>query len=504
MRELPGGGKCPTGQIRKELPAAAIPELPGPVAFAGGTRIIRIINAALEQIRPAVEEALSRYGPEKMGVCFGTCDNGSEGSLLAHRAFLERGVFPQDYQLRFQSAAFPAEFIARKFGVSGPAYTIATACASSASAIVRGAELIRAGLCGAVIAGGADVVSDTVLAGFHALEAVSSSLCNPFSKNRKGINLGEGAAFFLLDAAEISAVGLLGAGESADGFHMTAPGADGEGPAKAMKAALLDAGLEPAQIGYVNLHGTGTALNDKAEALAMRKVFGRPPPSSATKPITGHTLGAAGALEAAICWMALNERRGLPLHCGDGVFDDELGFYPEVPSGVGSRESGEFPQKPGEFPQSPGGFPQSPGGLTQSPGGLTQSPGGLTQMPGEFSQNLGEHSQNLGEHSQNLGEHSQNPGEHSQSPGEHSQSPGEHSQNLGEHSQNLGEHSQSPGEFSQKPEHWCQAHAAARRCQAPLSLFPLPSSLFPTPLQICMSNSFAFGGCNVSLILGRR
>jgi 3-oxoacyl-[acyl-carrier-protein] synthase-1 len=232
------------------------------------------------------------------------------------------------------------EIISRKFGISGPAFTIATACSSGASAIKRGAELIRAGYCDAVIAGGADIVSATVFSGFHALEAVSDTLTNPFSKNRKGINLGEGAAFFLLDsepAAEsrqssppekISCVELLGTGESADAYHMTAPGVDGAGPVKAMEAALLDAGIKSEQIGYVNLHGTGTELNDKAEALAMRTVFRVPPPVSSTKPITGHTLGAAGALEAAICWMVLAGKKGLPVHCWDGVWDEEVPFSP--------------------------------------------------------------------------------------------------------------------------------------------------------------------------------
>ncbi|MDR0455311.1 MAG: 3-oxoacyl-ACP synthase, partial [Treponema sp.] len=155
---------------------------------------------------------------------------------------------------------------------------------------------------------------------------------NPFSKNRKGINLGEGAAFFLLDSNENSAVELLGAGESADACHITAPGLDGAGPAKAMKAALADAGLSPGHIDYVNLHGTGTELNDKAEALAMKSVFDEQnfstPPISSTKPITGHTLGAAGALEAAVCWMVLTEKRGIPVHCWDGVRDEEIPVFP--------------------------------------------------------------------------------------------------------------------------------------------------------------------------------
>jgi 3-oxoacyl-[acyl-carrier-protein] synthase-1 len=330
MRELPGAnGKFPIGLIPGELPEVDFP----PAAYAGGTRIIRIIDAAVEQIRPDIEKAAVKYGSGKIGVCIGSCDNGSEGSFLAHQSLLAKGAFPEDYSLRFQSAAFPAEYIARKFGLSGPVFTCATACAGGASAIIRGAEMIRSRLCGAVIAGGADIVSDTVFAGFHSLEAISDSLTNPFSKNRKGINLGEGAAFFLLEAAEPSAAGnsaieLLGAGESADAYHITAPGTDGAGPAKAMKAALADAELIAEQIGYINLHGTGTELNDKAEALAMKEVFGKIPPVSSTKPVTGHTLGAAGALEAAICWMVLTEKRGLPAHCWDGVIDEEIRVSP--------------------------------------------------------------------------------------------------------------------------------------------------------------------------------
>ena len=322
-------GKFPVGLIPGDLPVVDFP----PQAYAGGTKIIRVIDAALEQIRPAVEKAIAAYGPEKIGVCLGSCDNGSEGSLLAHQALLAQGAFPEDYDLRFQSASFPAEFIARKFGLSGPVFTIATACASGASAIIRGAELIKSGLCGAVIAGGADIVSDTVFAGFHALEAISDSLTNPFSKNRKGINLGEGAAFFLLDSERNSTVELLGAGESADAHHMTAPEANGAGPARAMKAALENAGLQAEQIGYINLHGTGTELNDQAEGCAMKTVFDKIPPISSTKPITGHTLGAAGALEAAICWMVLTEQKSLPVHCWDGVKDEEIPVSPVTVGG---------------------------------------------------------------------------------------------------------------------------------------------------------------------------
>ena len=328
-RELPGGRKFPTGQVPREMPEVVMPELSAQPIYTEKTRIIRIIDTALEQLRPCIEKALSAYGPEKIGVCLGSCDNGSEASILAHQELFSEGAFPKNYSLRFQSASYITEYVSRKFGLSGPAFTVATACASGASAIIRGAELIQAGLCHAVIAGGADIVSETVLAGFHSLEALSDSLSNPFSKNRNGINLGEGAAFFLLDTAQNSGVTLLGAGESSDAYHMTAPGTDGTGPARAMKAALLDAGLNPEQIEYVNLHGTGTLLNDKTEALAMKMVFdGSIPPSSSTKPITGHTLGAAGALEAAICWMILTEKKGLPVHCWDSVSDEEIPFTP--------------------------------------------------------------------------------------------------------------------------------------------------------------------------------
>ena len=317
----------PIGLIKKELPKPDFPQF-GKPEYSCDTRIFRLINAAAVQLRPAVDKALSKYGEKRIGVCFGTCDNGSEASFTAHKAFFENGEFPGDYSLRFQSASFSAEFLSFLFGLGGPVLTVATACASGASAIVRGAELIRAGFCDAVIAGGADVVSQTVFAGFHALEAVSDSLTNPFSKNRKGINLGEAAAFFLLEKEEISDIELLGSGESADAYHMTAPGKDGEGPAKAMKAALSAAQVNSEKIDYVNLHGTGTELNDKAEALAMNAVFSSAPAASSTKPLTGHTLGAAGALEAAICWLSINCKKGLPLHCWDGVKDEEVPFVP--------------------------------------------------------------------------------------------------------------------------------------------------------------------------------
>jgi 3-oxoacyl-[acyl-carrier-protein] synthase-1 len=354
----PGGRSFLAGRVGDDLLEPMELYCPSyPEVYAAGSRIIRIIGTVLEQIRGDVETAVRRYGPDRVGVCLGLCDNGSEGSRIAHRAYIEGGAFPADYDLRFQGAAFPAEFTALRFGLSGPVLTVSTACASGAGAFIKGAQLIAAGLCDAVIAGGADIVSETVLLGFAALEAVSDEVCNPFSKNRKGITLGEGAAFFVMTKNEDgggngeSQIELQGYGESADAFHMTAPREDGSGAIRAMKAALSRAGIRSADVDYINLHGTGTALNDRMEALAVDALFREsPPPVSSTKPLTGHTLGAAGALELAACWMVLyaadewpvakdasSVPPRLPPHCWDGVYDEEI---PAL-SFAGTESSGE-------------------------------------------------------------------------------------------------------------------------------------------------------------------
>jgi len=304
-----------------------------------GNRLFRMTLDALEQIRPEVEAVISEYGPDRVGVCAGTCDNGSELSLPAHASYFSGSGFPASYKLAFQSARLIAEFIAAAFGIKGPCLTVATACSSSAGAIVKGGQLIDGGICDAVIAGGADLVSPTVMLGFASLEAVSAEICNPFSKNRKGTTLGEGAAFFVMrkDGAAANTPGqagaggtsqphvsLLGWGESADAHHLTAPAPDGSGAQAAMREAMNMADIAPADIGYINLHGTGTPLNDSMEAAAINAIFAdNAPPVSSTKPVTGHTLGAAGALELSLCWMSL-AHGGLPVHCWDDQPDPEM------------------------------------------------------------------------------------------------------------------------------------------------------------------------------------
>ena len=311
-------------------------------------KIMKIENEALEQISDDVAAAVNKYGAERVAVCVGSCDNGTEFSLAGHRKYFAEEKFPSDYSLEIQGADYVSTFVAEKFGLRGPVNTFSTACSSSAGAIIKAAEMIEAGIVDAAVVGGIDIASDTTLIGFDSLEAVSSEVTNPFSKNRHGITLGDGAAFFVLSRDVVSihslrehstTIRLLGWGESADAYHMTSPDPSGAGAKTAMEKALKNAGVKPSEVGYVNLHGTGTKFNDSMESIAVDAVFGPAAegtgegegvPVSSTKPITGHTLGAAAALEAAICWKALFENQNkndnikLPVQVWDGERDEEL------------------------------------------------------------------------------------------------------------------------------------------------------------------------------------
>lgn len=295
-------------------------------------RIMQIEELCLSQIEEEIVSAVKKFGAEKIGVCVGSCDNGTELSIAGHRKYFAEGAFDKDYSLEIQGADYVATFISEKYGLKGPSLTFSTACSSSAGALIKGAELIRAGVCDAVVAGGIDVCSDTVLIGFDALEAVSGEVTNPFSANRKGITLGEGGAFFLLskEVSDGQAIELLGYGESADAYHMTSPDPSGAGAEVAMKEALKRGNLVAEDIDYLNMHGTGTRYNDSMEAKAVRAVFGEVKvPVSTTKPVTGHTLGSAGAIEAAICYACITKNEGrekpvLPIQVWDRVQDPEI------------------------------------------------------------------------------------------------------------------------------------------------------------------------------------
>ena len=169
-------------------------------------KIMRIENAALEQISGEVKAAVEKYGAERIAVCVGSCDNGTEFSLANHRKYFAEGEFPKDYNIEIQGADYVSTFVAEKFGLTGPAVTFATACSSSAGAIIKASEMIMGGVVDAAVVGGIDIASDTTLIGFSALEAVSSEITNPFSKNRHGITLGDGAAFFVLTKEPLTVV----------------------------------------------------------------------------------------------------------------------------------------------------------------------------------------------------------------------------------------------------------------------------------------------------------
>lgn len=291
-------------------------------------KIIRIEEAALDQIGKTIEKAKSKYGADRIAVCVGSCDNGTELSIAGHKKYFENGAFPEDYTIEMQGADYVSTFIAEKYGLTGPVCTFSTACSSSAGALIKAAELIKSGFCDAAIAGGIDIASDTTLVGFASLEAVSENITNPFSKNRSGITLGDGAAFFVLSKEPLDEsvpnICLLGYGESCDAHHMTSPDPSGIGAKKAIERALSNAKITPEEVDYINLHGTGTKFNDSMEAKAVDAVFGKyKVPCSTTKPITGHTLGAAGALELAICFAAITGNI-LPPQIWDGVFDEEM------------------------------------------------------------------------------------------------------------------------------------------------------------------------------------
>lgn len=291
-------------------------------------RIMQIEELALSQIADDIETAKKRFGKDRIAVCIGSCDNGTEFSVAGHKQYFETDQFPKDYNIEIQGADYVSTFIAEKYDISGPVNTFSTACSSSAGATIKAAELIMSDLVDAAIVGGVDIASNTVLLGFNTLEAVSPEITNPFSKNRCGITLGEAGVFYILSKEPLNPnqkkVELLGWGESADAYHMTSPDPTGEGAKNAMLSALKSAKISKNDVDYINLHGTGTKFNDSMESKAVDSVFGDyKVPVSTTKPITGHTLGAAASLELAICYSAINNVQ-LPLQVWDKQKDAEL------------------------------------------------------------------------------------------------------------------------------------------------------------------------------------
>lgn len=315
-------GELPLGLCDITLPAIPFK------APAWQSRNNQFALFAYAQISHQVEQAVKQYGASRVGVVVGTSTSGiADAEHAVKEAIVSNGPAPEDYHYGIQEMGNTAQFVAKVSGATGPTYSISTACSSGAKALITAKRLMTAGLCDVVIAGGVDTLCQLTVQGFSALEAVSHQVCNPFSKNRNGINIGEAAALFVISKAP-NGVLLNGAGESSDAHHISAPEPNGAGAEACMVMALADANLNPNDVDYINLHGTATALNDQMEARAVNRVFGNQVLCSSTKPFTGHTLGAAGALEAAIAWITLtSDDRFVPVQRWDGEYDENL---PEI------------------------------------------------------------------------------------------------------------------------------------------------------------------------------
>ena len=297
-----------------EVPGLDEAALPGNLAEFD-CRNNRLAWAGLTQdgFVQALAAAAGRYGAQRVGIFLGTSTSGILESEIAYRnRDPVSGALPADFRYAGAHDTFSvAAFARRALKLDGPAVVISSACSSSAKVFASARRAIEAGLIDAALVGGVDSLCLTTLYGFHALQLVAPSPCRPFDEARNGLSIGEAAAFALLERAgenlDADTVLLLGSGESSDAHHMSAPPADGRGARAAMEQALAAAELDRSAIDYINFHGTATPSNDAAEAQAVAAVLGREVPGSSTKGATGHTLGAAGALEAVICALALRE-----------------------------------------------------------------------------------------------------------------------------------------------------------------------------------------------------
>ena len=285
---------------------SATRDLPGHLA-PWECRNNRLALAGLntDEFAAAVGAARRRYGARRIGLVMGT----STAAIDATEAFYRHqgaadSMPPNLLQPELHTPHSLGDFVQRALALEGLCFTIATACSSSAKVFCQAERLMRLGLCDAVVVGGVDSLCNSVLYGFGSLELLSAQTCRPFGVDRRGLNLGEAAAFVLLER-EGSNLKLLGYGETSDAHHMSAPHPDGLGARLAVEQALARAGRRPDEIQYINLHGTATSKNDAVEARLVAGMFPATTRASSTKGWMGHTLGAAGGLEAIITLMTL-------------------------------------------------------------------------------------------------------------------------------------------------------------------------------------------------------
>lgn len=285
-----------------------------------------------DSIKDSINELKQKYSKDRIAIILGTSTSGLDETENELKKFMQTGVPSRDFYYKSQEFGDPSMFLADYLEIDGPAYTISTACSSSARALICGKRMLESGLVDAVIAGGADTLCKVPINGFNSMGVLSQERCLPFNKNRAGINIGEGGGLMIL-SKEKASLELLGVGESSDAYHVSSPDPSGAGAISAMEMALNNASLTTDDIGYVNLHGTATKLNDAMESKAMASLFKGKVPCSSTKYMTGHTLGAAGIVEAAILCYLLKHDLDLPVQdfSHDEIDDtlDECGLIKE-------------------------------------------------------------------------------------------------------------------------------------------------------------------------------
>ena len=284
-------------------------EVPEPVAaFDNRANRLALLALGADHFADRVAAMRDRWGADRCGIVVGTSTAGIEKLEGLYRQRDDGAPLPPTYSMRHHdNVQSVAAFLQEHLALHGPCYTVSTACSSSAKALIDAVQLIETGFCDAVLTGGVDCLCLTSLNGFEGLQLVSRSPCRPCDKNRDGLSIGEAAALMIVERDAADGIRLSGWGESSDGTSMSTPPEDGAGAAAAMRAALARAGLAPGDIGYVNLHGTATPINDVAETRAVSEVLGEQVPVSSLKGAIGHTLGAAGAAEVILCMIALEE-----------------------------------------------------------------------------------------------------------------------------------------------------------------------------------------------------
>ncbi|MFN7723998.1 MAG: beta-ketoacyl synthase N-terminal-like domain-containing protein [Rubrivivax sp.] len=296
----------------------------------------------LDGFAATVAAQVQRWGAHRVGVVLGTSAATIGASEAAYRHLDAAGQFPPDQHLpHLHTPHALAAFVRRALGLRGPAATVSTACSSSAKALVSAERWLQTGVCDAVVVAGVEALSGSLLYGFRALGLVAEGPCRPFDAERQGISIGEAAAFALLVRAEDTPTPwqMTGHGESNDAHHMSTPHPQGLGAELALDAALARAGVTAADVDFVNLHGTASQANDAVEAALLARRYAPTVHACATKGQTGHTMGAAGLLEAAVCWLALagEGRAGSTGHqVADAAFGPVFAQQLRVPPAAGA------------------------------------------------------------------------------------------------------------------------------------------------------------------------